>query len=170
MWTANANAEVASLRFPFAHLVRRFFGFVRARPLSPGEQQTVAGYLTPAERPLFWAQAAADQRHAYDTMRRAAQHAGDRQVLRAALLHDVGKGLVSLGAVGRSLATVLDALRLPLRGRFARYRNHGPLGADLLAAAHAEPLIVDFARRHPEPDPGGNDPAEWRILLDADHS
>jgi hypothetical protein len=149
--------------------VRRFFGFVCARPLSPSEQQTVAGYLTPPERPLFWAQAPADQRHAYDTMRRAARHHDDPRVLRAALLHDVGKGVVRLGAVGRSLATVLDALRLPLRGRFARYRNHGPLGADLLTVTGADALIVDFARRHPDPDPGSNDPAEWSVLLDADH-
>ena len=149
--------------------MRRFFGFVRARPLSPAEQQTVAGHLMAAERPLFWAQTPADQRHAYDTMRRAAQHAGDRLVLRAALLHDVGKGLVELGAVGRSVATALDALRVPLRGRYAAYRNHGPLGADLLATAGAEPLAIDFARRHPDSDPGGNDPALWRILLEADH-
>lgn len=149
--------------------MRRFFGFVRARPLSPAEQQTVAGHLMAAERPLFWAQTPADQRHAYDTMRRAAQHAEDRLVLRAALLHDVGKGLVELGGVGRSVATVLDALRVPLRGRYAAYRNHGPLGADLLATAGAEPLAIDFARRHPDPDPGGNDPALWRILLEADH-
>jgi len=129
----------------------------------------VADLLAAAEGELFWRQAPADQRHAYETMRRCPRHQTDRTVLAAALLHDVGKTLVDLGAVGRSLATIADVVRIPLRGRFATYRSHGALGAVLLETAGAAPLAIEFARRHPHPDPAGCDPVAWRILLEADN-
>ena len=141
-----------------------------AQPLSPAEQAAVASILAAAERTLFWSQSTQDQRHAFDTMRRAEVRMADRTVVRAALLHDVGKGLVRLGAVGRSLATVADALHVPLRGRYATYRRHGALGAELLASAGSEMLVVEFAKRHPDPDPGPCDPEAWRALLEADHA
>lgn len=150
------------------HLVRRFVQVVRPDPLSPAEQAQVAGFLRPAERSLFWAQAPADQRHAYETMRRAALVTSDATVLRAALLHDVGKAGVRLGAIGRSIATVADVAGLPMSPRMRKYRRHGAVGAEMLEHAGSEPLAVAFAARHPDPDPGECDPAHWRTLLDAD--
>ncbi len=141
---------------------------LRPRPLTPVEQLDAARHLRTAEYELFWRQAPADQRHAYETMRRASLESPDPTVLRAALLHDVGKATVELGAVRRSLATVLDALGLPMTSRMRSYRDHGPRGAGLLAAAGAEPLVVAFAARHPDADPGEFDPAMWSALLDAD--
>ena len=155
-------------RLDLPHLSRRFLQVVRARPLTPAEQDIVAGVLRPTEVPLFWAQSPADRRHGFETMQRAARRAGSPEVLRAALLHDVGKSGLRLGPLMRSLATVLDAWGAPLSGRLRAYRTHGARGAALLAAAGAEPLIVDFARRHPDPDPGQHDPADWDLLLESD--
>lgn len=153
------------------HLVRRFFGFLTARPLGPREQAEVMRLLTPAEAELFWSQHPADQRHAIDVANRVLRSRPDAQTLaRAGLLHDVGKSGVDLGAIGRSLATVMDAAGIRLRGRFARYRHHGELGAELLESAGVEPLIVAFAREHPGPPPEGQDSADWAVLLEADHT
>ncbi len=85
-------------------------------------------------------------------------------------MHDVGKTASELGALGRSVATVLDGLGVPLTARLRRYRDHGSRGAALLEAAGAEPLVVDFAARHPDADPGEFDPETWSALLDADGS
>lgn len=155
-------------RFDLGHLVRRFFGTILAQPLSPAEQRLVADRLGTAAARLFWAQSAADQRHAFETMRRVAIHTTDAVVLRTALLHDVGKAHTTLGAVGRSLATVLDAVGAPLLPAMAAYRDHGRLGAEALARIGADPLTIDFARRHPDPDPGAQSPAAWAVLLEAD--
>lgn len=153
------------------HLIRRFFGFITARPLGPREQAEVMGLLTPAEAELFWSQHPADQRHAIEVAHRALRtRPGSRTLARAGLLHDVGKSGVNLGAIGRSLATVLDAAGIRLRGRFARYRRHGELGAEVLESVGVEPLIVAFAREHPGPAPDGLDSADWAVLLDADHT
>ncbi len=139
-----------------------------ARPLSPAEQRDVARRLSASEGALFWRQSPADQRHAHTTMRRAAVYTEDRSVLRAALLHDVGKAASSLGPIARSVATLLDVLGIRLPHGMGLYRAHGEIGAEALESLGAEPLVVDFARRHPDPDPRSSNPTAWRILLEAD--
>jgi hypothetical protein len=150
------------------HLVRRFIGTITAKPLTAPEQDRVAALLAPGEAALFWAQAPADRRHAYDTMARTEAVSDDSTVLAAALLHDVGKVAGSRNALARSLATVLDALGWPMPAAMRRYRDHGQIGAELLEATGASTLAVDFARRHPSADPRGVDPRLWAVLLAAD--
>ena len=156
------------MAFPVGHLARRFFGAVGARPLAPHEQDEVARLLAPALADLFWRQAPVDQRHAYDVMRRAAGRTADPDVLAAALVHDVGKAGTPTNPIVRSFATVFDSLHIPLKGGMAEYRRHGERGAELLGAAGGSVLTVDFARRHPDPDPTPHDPASWAILLNSD--
>lgn len=79
-------------RAPWSHLARRFFGTLVGR-IDPDHQTIVEEYLNRLERSLFETMSAADQRHSLDLCERLRQ---DGQVnpdlLRAALLHDVGKG------------------------------------------------------------------------------
>lgn len=122
------------------------------------------------EAALFFRQQMQDQRHAVTVMRRVlARRPGDRMVARAALLHDVGKVGIELGAVRRAAATVADLLHVPLRGRYLRYRRHGAAGARELERLGAPAFVVAFAREHPGEAPPGEDAAAWRELLDADH-
>lgn len=152
------------------HLIRRFFGFLRARPPTPGEQALLAELLSDAEASLYWEQQYQDQRHSLEVASRvAAMLEADPAVLRAALLHDVGKRRSRLGAVSRSLATVLGSAGLPMPERFVAYRAHGALGARELAEIGCEPLVVEFARWHPGRAPDGIDPNAWDALVDADN-
>jgi hypothetical protein len=154
-----------------SHLVRRFFGVLRAGPLAPLEQAEVARLLRPAERDLFWAQPHADQRHGLESARAVAARRPEREDLaRAALLHDVGKRHAALGAVARSLATTLGFLHLPLPARYAAYLEHGPAGAADLEAAGAEGIVVAFARHHHIGRPEDFDATDWADLCRADHS
>jgi putative nucleotidyltransferase with HDIG domain len=154
---------------PLRPLARRFFSHLTARGPGPGAQAEIAAPLGAEARDLHSPHSFADQEHAPHPLLRAPRSTADATVLRAALLHDVGKAASRLGAVGRSLATLLDAARLPLWPAARRYRNHGAIGGRLLEELGAEPLVVDFAARHPDPDPGPHDPSVWRILLAADH-
>lgn len=152
------------------HLVRRFFQVSFARSLTAAEQARVAAVLDPPQWALFRSQDRADQRHAHTVMTRVAAAAGDGDVLVAALLHDVGKSGLGMGAVARTVATLCARLRLPATRRMRAYADHGRIGAERLAAIGAGPLAVDFARRHPDPDPGPHDPRSWTLLLAADHT
>lgn len=95
---------------------------------------------------------------------------GDRAGARAALLHDVGKRGLGLGALQRSLATVAHLFRLPLPASYRAYIAHGAIGARALEEVGASDLAVAFARRHPGPPPEGVDPERWNTILEADHA
>jgi hypothetical protein len=151
------------------HLVRRFGGVLRARPLRPAEQDEVAGMLAPGLAALFWAQQVADQRHGLECARAVlSSRPGRADLARAALLHDVGKRHAGLGTLARSLASGAAALRLPTRGRWAAYLRHGSLGAADLEARGADAREVAFARAHHATRPESFPAADWEALLRAD--
>ena len=152
------------------HLATRFFEVLGARPLSPAEQSTVDRWLEPAERPLFWGQPPEDQRHAFDAaIAVEATATGRTDLVRAALLHDVGKRHSALGVTGRVFASLLRLARMPARGRIAAYLDHGALGAEELQQAGSEPIVVLFARHHHRAKaPAGADTADWAVLRRAD--
>lgn len=137
-----------------------------AKPLSPREQGAVADALRPGEARLFWDQDVCDQRHALQVAGRT-KSLGDPRVFNAALLHDVGKRHVRMGAVSRTLATVLDLLGLPMPDEWKTYRTHGSLGAADLDRVGASPLAIAFARGDAAP-PAGIDEGAWQSLRRAD--
>ncbi len=143
-------------------------GFVS--PLSDEERQEVAGQLPPAALPLFESMSPADQRHSLRVFR-GLQRRGwtDRDILAAALLHDVGKagGRVPFWTrpavvIGKRCAPRL-LTRLTIypveRKRLARWRRalsyawwHAEVGADLAAGAGLSERAVRYIRLHHRPD------------------
>ena len=121
-------------------------------------------YLTPPQAELFQRMPRCDQRHGLDVFHalRRKQHF-DRDLLAAALLHDVGKTGGRLRLWRRVLIVLISALRTPLLDRLAaedprswRYpffvhQRHPELGAELARAADCSPTTVELIRRHQEP-------------------
>ena len=106
----------------------------------------------------------ADQRHAVEV----AERTGTELLAEAALLHDVGKAAAGIGAIERSLATVIGALSIPVSGSWKTYLEHGEVGAAMLEKVGAEPLTIAFARFHPGPAPPGISEDDWLTLEAAD--
>ena len=151
------------------HLVLRFFGHYVARPLSPDEQRYVHEHLSGPCAALFWKQSVADQRHAITVaFRVAVTLPDDCEAIEAALLHDVGKWRPNPGPVVRSIATVLELMRLPMTRRMWAYRDHGRIGAEELEEARCGQLAITFTRLHPSPAPEQFDPHRWQVLSEAD--
>jgi len=148
------------------HLARRFFGFLTARPLGPVDQAFVSESINPQLQALFYMQRYEDQRHALDVTARVAH---DPELIEAALLHDIGKTTVHLGAIKRSVATMWAATSLPIWGEWLSYRDHGPIGAELLEAHGAGALAISFTRHHPGKPPASCNQAHWIALEQADH-
>ena len=152
-----------------AHLAGRFFGHLGAGAPGPADQQYVHDHLTPACAAVFWTQSPADQEHAVTVARRVEAAIGDDpETIEAALLHDIGKRDVRIGAIGRSIATVLDAAGLPMTRSMRAYRDHGPSGGRILESAGCGRLAVAFAGAHPAGPPADVDAARWQVLLGAD--
>ena len=150
-----------------AHLARRFFGSIRARRPGATDQTLVANSLTAAESEVFWSQPIPDLAHAVRTARRL--DPDRRDLIRAALLHDVGKRQAGIGTILRSLATACSIVRIPTGGGLARYLDHGEIGARELEELGCEALVVQFARHHHGPRPSDVDEADWNSLLASDH-
>lgn len=154
----------------WSHLVGRFFDVMTARPLTGEERREIEKWLRgPAEAEMFWAQPATDQRHGLVTARLVANERPDRtDLVRAALLHDVGKRHAGLGLIGRSVASLIVKLGFRPRGRHASYVDHGARGAAELAAVGAERLVCDFALHHHGSRPSSIEQDEWDVLQRAD--
>jgi putative nucleotidyltransferase with HDIG domain len=148
----------------WSHLARRFFEVLRAMPLTEAQRSEARLLLrSDGEAALFFAQPPADQQHGLA----AARHA-PLGLRRAALLHDIGKQMSGLGVWGRSLASAAAKLHIPVRGRFAQYLAHGPIGAEMLEAVGVEQVIVDYARCHHAERPKSISPEDWALLVEAD--
>ena len=155
----------------WSHLAARFFDFITSPGLRPDEVARVEEWLAgrPSALRAFFGQPRADQRHAYEAAVSVAEAAPGRpDLVRAALLHDVGKRHANLGAVGRVLATLAIRLRLPLTPRWRLYRDHGRLAAAELG--DEEPVVIEFARHHQIGRPPTISTADWEILTSADRA
>lgn len=142
-------------------------GFAPTPPLDAGR------WLKGGERKLFEAQSDADRRHALGVACRllAAGHSDDLLV-RAALLHDVGKSGAAIRVWHRVLWVLAGRfspwIRQPL-ARSAPFRalaNHASVGATMVRSSGAEPRLVALVAGHPLP----GDEERARLLAWADDS
>jgi len=177
------------------HLAGRFFGALV--PVGPrrADEDWAQENLLPGERPLWRRMSGADRRHAVGVARRtvaelqtsAGGTVADRDVVAAALLHDVGKIEAGLGTWARAgvtfaaMATGRDHLlswsgaadmqpaaqagqaaragsrRASWRQRIGLYLSHDRVGAELLSEAGSDPLTIHWAADHHKP------PERWSV-------
>lgn len=116
-------------------------------------------YLADDLLALFAAQAPRDQRHSAGTARWLLErgHDGNRDLLVAALLHDIGKGAqrtrdrVAHVTMAWLPVAASAGSRFEMRRAIARSRAHSERGAELLTEAGAPERVVDWTRRHHRP-------------------
>jgi hypothetical protein len=126
----SASASYESSGFgSFRHLAERFFGALDPRGPDPVEEAWALGWLLPGEQQLWNRMSGPDRRHAAGVAREVAALLDDgrslpgREVMAAALLHDVGKiesGLGTFARVGVTLAAMAvgrERLTAPEPGR-----------------------------------------------------
>jgi putative nucleotidyltransferase with HDIG domain len=134
------------------------------RGLGPGlanpDDGFAATHLTETELALYFAMDPRDRDHACRVARRLLADApeADPLLLRAALLHDVGKAdgpyrLWERIAVHLWTPDERVLARLPhgWTGAWRRHRDHAERGAAALRAAGGDPRVADLVERHHRP-------------------
>lgn len=161
-----------------SHLAKRFFGALRPGGPPATEVEWVAEQLLATELDLWRRMNGPDRRHSVLVARRVERSLGNeapREVIAAALLHDVGKSVAGLRTYGRVIATVSAAVvghemaESWSTGRgFIRkvglYLQHPELGGDLLELAGSHATTVAWAREHHYPA------SMWSIPEDLAHA
>lgn len=136
---------------------RQFFSSLRPR-VDADLREEALRLLREPERALFASMTPRDQQHCLNVYRRLRdERHDDRDLLVAALLHDIGKGRVALWH--RVAYVLLDAAAPGVLGRIAapgdgtgyrealyRCRHHAELGAQLAAAAGCSEAVVALIR------------------------
>lgn len=144
----------------FRHLTGRFFRTILARRKA-GDRAFVEAYLGPTERELFFRQRLADQRHGIDLGARLRRDGfDDPDLIRAALLHDVGKSIERLPVACRvaysacaayaptAARWLAEANRARWRRPFYLARHHARLGANAARQAGCSPRVVALIAGH----------------------
>ena len=151
--------------------VRQFLAAVRAR-VSDDEMAVLEQHLDPAQRDLFWEMSPIDQRHCLDVFNTLLRQGhSDPDLLRAALLHDVGKRGIRLChrvagvLLGAFWPTLLEKLAVNrpqswLYG-FYIYQYHADLSAELAARSGCSPSVVELIRGHHAPSENEQAKALW---------
>jgi len=138
-----------------SHRVRQFFGALQPR-VTADERARAYTYLNEGQRRIFESMTLRDQQHGIVVCRRVEAGGGDAALMTAALLHDCGKGRVTLWQrVGH---VVLGALAPGLRTRvgrehgaawrqaFWRLLHHPEIGASMIAETGADADVVRMIR------------------------
>ena len=157
----------------FRHLAVRFLGALDPRGPTPAEEAWALEWLRPGEQEVWRRMSGPDRRHAAGVARDTASLLADprppREVMAAALLHDVGKVESGLGtfsrvavtlaaiAVGRERLTGERADLPEWRRRVRDYLLHDQIGASMLAGAGSDALTVAWAGEHHLP------PERWSL-------
>jgi hypothetical protein len=150
-----------------ARVFYRVKQFLRALlvPVRRREYDLVEALLVPAEVALFRRMARCDQRHCLDVFYTLCD-AGhrDQVLLKAALIHDVGKTAGGLTLLHRVVIVLADRYApgwlpsLACDGRgwkapFAVHMRHAQFSANWAARAGCSPEVVACIRGHHDPEP-----------------
>lgn len=139
---------------------RRFFASFRPR-LDVGDRSLAEEWLTPRQLALFGSQSGADQRHSIAVARLLLRSGySSRDLIVAALLHDVGKREATFTPWHRTAIVVLEAVAPWLLRRLAGHRRvkwlapfwahnvHAASGSEFAARAGATDRTVQLIRSH----------------------
>ena len=120
---------------------RRAIRFLFYKNISIQDQLKVSNILDDSELELlFWKLSKADRHHSIEVMYRTMKKTTDNEILKLALLHDIGKSIFEYSWVFR----IMTELGLITSFKSQLYLNHEDIGYDLLKNLEFDTDIATF--------------------------
>ena len=128
--------------------------------LAHADDRFAKRHLSAAEYRLYMQMDVRDRDHACTVTKTLLAEYPDAscELLRAALLHDVGKTKASYNPLSRILAALYTPPSIPARPRFSGVRglwqmkrHHGRYGAQMIRAAGGDARVADIVAKHHAP-------------------
>ncbi len=163
--------------------MKRIKQFVRGlfARVTENDYTFIADYLTKDELDLFKSMSRYDRKHALDVGRYLSEHGAGMPLIRAGLLHDIGKAnCPELTLIRRSVCVAIEAykpeeadvLAKKGKGKLARainvHKNHPELGARILEEMNADPYLIGLVRFHQNGKAPTDVHRDLEVLRDAD--
>lgn len=129
--------------------------------LAAPEEAFAKELLTPAEFGLYQRMDVRDRHHACLVARLLLREepSASSELLRAALLHDVGKCARQYHPLARIAAHLYTPRCIPptpryrgIKGVWQLHRHHGRYGAEMILAAGGSARVAELVARHHDPD------------------
>ena len=120
---------------------RRAIRFLFYKNISIQDQLKVSNILDDSELELlFWKLSKADRHHSIEVMYRTMKETTDNEILKLALLHDIGKSIFEYSWIFR----IMTELGLITSFKSQLYLNHEDIGYDLLKNLEFNSEIATF--------------------------
>lgn len=152
--------------------IKQFFRALGAK-ITEDDKEFIAKYLTAQERALFYQMDIVDQRHSLDVAFHVYQAStakglgGQRRILvKAALLHDIGKVKAKTSILSRVMYVLLRPWAK--KGNFPGWKGlnqHAERGAHMALTFGSEQEVVELIKAHHDPDASG---VSVKLLQEAD--
>ena len=162
--------------------VRQFASALLAR-VTPDNLREADEVLPPDAQKLFRQMSVSDQRHSLNVMQTLRRQGyTERDVLAAALLHDVGKSATWVAPWYRAIIVLTKRFAPSVlawlthgeprgwRRPFVVHRQHNDIGADWAAQAGCSALTILLIRRHQEPLRRAPQGEQERLLVALQHA
>lgn len=138
--------------------LKQFYWAVTAR-INKSDENFIQENLNEIEKNLFYRLSKSDQKHclrvAYKVKELCKEsNLSDKILVKAALLHDIGKGQYSLGVIDKSLLVIADKI---LNGNLKKFKNikkvnayynHAESGYEILKKYGYDEKFLNLIRNH----------------------
>lgn len=158
------------------HRVKQFYWSINSK-MEDKDRQFINEYLNKDELKLFHKLSKSEQKHsvkvAYDVKKVCKQESVDSKLLiKAALLHDIGKTFKKLNAIDKSILVMADNITKGGIKKLSRikkvnvYYNHGKIACDILGKYDYSKELLYLIENHHNFEIQGN--KELKILRECD--
>ncbi|KHD34638.1 HD family phosphohydrolase [Clostridium acetobutylicum] len=133
--------------------INQFFKYVSSY-ISDDDKLYIEKSLNTNEKELFYKLSIHEQKHSINVARDIEKICNQKDIIKAALLHDIGKIYIKLNLIDKSILVILDFItkgklkRLSKLKKVNCYYNHGDIGYYILKDIENEEVLFLVKNHH----------------------